>query len=52
MPDGWPTFRNQAAIQCRSEKMDKELQRLQHIAAYAGAPVLLEALLSGTGAIC
>jgi hypothetical protein len=31
---------------------DKELQRLQRFAADAGAPVLPEALLSGTGAIC
>lgn len=31
---------------------DKELQHLQRIAAWAGASVLLQALLLGTGAIC
>lgn len=39
--------------QYRSKKMDdRELRHLQRIAAWAGASVLLQALLLGTGAIC
>src|SRR5688572_13097160 len=46
--DGRPTFR----IRWRSISEHKELQHLQRIAAWAGASVLHQALLLGTGAIC
>ena len=47
-----PTDGRRSAIKWRSISEHKELQDLQRIAAWAGASVLHQALLLGTGAIC
>lgn len=52
MPDGWLMFRNQVAINIGARKWTTRMQHLQRIAAWAGASILLQALLLGTGAIC